>query len=1036
MINQQPVLILVFDHTGTVLVGARVILRSITGERTIELVFDETAQAYRAPEYVEPGEYTAQVSAEGYEGDERIVQVDPAGLTATFVLGKQGLSFLYRGTVRMPFERQPDLLAIQLEADVGKRLEESGKIDDAFVAAPVHELGSLVERVEVGEQITRQAVVVVRFHPNVTEEQRREFVRALAQVEGIRAFGPVIRLDGESVSFLGRELVVKFKAHITLEEVPSIAHRYNLEVQRHIPYAGNTFVLQTAAAPSYDLLDDCETLVKSGFVEYAEPNLYGTAVYDAINPTDFLYANQWHLPFIGLPDAWQVLRDSNPAGVLPGDSGDRTFGSQNIIISVMDSGVETQTPLGIVSPRHPDFQGNVTGGASKFYRVFDFTSMVANNNTTDGDHGSNCAGVATGRANNASVVAGENEGIVGAAGNCRLIAARTGTNEVNMADAYIWIAGFDPDSPLATFPAPINPGADVITNSFGFSSGMAISGLMRDCFDYLTTYGRGGKGVVLCFSAGNANSVFNLLRPWAAYEKTIAVAASTDADVKAWYSNFGNGIDVCAPSNGGTLAITTATEVGTGALAGHTGGGLDYINNFGGTSSATPLTAGVAALMLSINPRLTWVELREILRDTAVQIDAANTDPVGQWSGGYSQWYGFGRIDANAAVIGARDYGHTTDIVVRENVADTGAVPSASPWWHSPDIWVRRADEPIPALAYNANPPHQNAERGHDNFVYCRVKNIGTRMSNEVYIRAMITHFGGMEFRYPTDFIPTNRPGQAVAVPMPTGTYLIGETKIDNLAPGADQIVKMRWPAALIPPETVNMNGVNVAWHPCLLLEASPHDGIVPASSGWDIQRDNNIAQRNITIVNAGEAVDAFFAGIVMGTSDLVGVQSLVLDRSQLSDDARVFVRFADDKIMSAVTKYVKAVLAGEEPGGESYPPRRKKPCGVEILVQTRLAIKCCDGSSIIIKAPAGTHIGWQTGGAPFKLATYQGQEVVEITGAESVVELPVRVPGQEFTPLMVGISRSDGDGPLGELALTQRRGDGELSAGYGIAAE
>ena len=76
------------------------------------------------------------------------------------------------------------------------------------------------------------------------------------------------------------------------------------------------------------------------------------------------------------------------------------------------------------------------------------------------------------------------------------------------------------------------------------------------------------------------------------------------------------------------------------------------------------MAAGVGALVLSANPNLTWAEVRDILRETAVRIDTDNTDPFGIWRDAegiaynapgyarphYSRWYGFGRIDAAAAV--------------------------------------------------------------------------------------------------------------------------------------------------------------------------------------------------------------------------------------------------------------------------------------------------------------------------------------------------------------------------------------------------
>src|SRR5215469_13451677 len=124
--------------------------------------------------------------------------------------------------------------------------------------------------------------------------------------------------------------------------------------------------------------------------------------------------------------------------------------------------------------------------------------MVANNNSRQGGHGTCCAGIATALANNPSGVMGQNEGVAGSAANCRLMAIERPFpgSEVGYSDMYIWVGGFDPASSTLGFPAPISPGADVITNSFGYSVGMPISGLMKDTFDYLTTYGRGVRGVL------------------------------------------------------------------------------------------------------------------------------------------------------------------------------------------------------------------------------------------------------------------------------------------------------------------------------------------------------------------------------------------------------------------------------------------------------------------------------------------------------------------------------------------------------------
>jgi hypothetical protein len=75
------------------------------------------------------------------------------------------------------------------------------------------------------------------------------------------------------------------------------------------------------------------------------------------------------------------------------------------------------------------------------------------------------------------------------------------------------------------------------------------------------------------------------------------------------------------------------------------------------------MVAGTGALLLSANPKLTWTDVRDILRSTAVPIDKKNRSAWGIWRDPdgaafgapdyagpyYSRWYGFGRIDAAAA---------------------------------------------------------------------------------------------------------------------------------------------------------------------------------------------------------------------------------------------------------------------------------------------------------------------------------------------------------------------------------------------------
>jgi len=85
-----------------------------------------------------------------------------------------------------------------------------------------------------------------------------------------------------------------------------------------------------------------------------------------------------------------------------------------------------------------------------------------------------------------------------------------------------------------------------------------------------------------------------------------------------------------------------------------------FTNTFGGTSSACPVVAGVAALVLSINPYLTAREVKQLLQETADKIVDPNPDPqfglrLGTYNAsGHSQWFGYGKVNAARAVDAAR----------------------------------------------------------------------------------------------------------------------------------------------------------------------------------------------------------------------------------------------------------------------------------------------------------------------------------------------------------------------------------------------
>jgi subtilisin family serine protease len=157
------------------------------------------------------------------------------------------------------------------------------------------------------------------------------------------------------------------------------------------------------------------------------------------------------------------------------------------------------------------------------------------------------------------------------------------------------------------------------------------------------------------------------------------VGAVTDQSFKAPYSEECASLLVVAGSNGGNASITTSDIQGTNGYS-----TTDCTSDFGGTSAATPIVSGVISLMLSANPNLGWKDVQYILMTTAIKVDAGDSDWTTNGAGReVSHKYGYGLVDANAAVLASQLYTNYLNVSINRIyspvVRDGGSIPETGP---------------------------------------------------------------------------------------------------------------------------------------------------------------------------------------------------------------------------------------------------------------------------------------------------------------------------------------------------------------------
>jgi subtilisin-like proprotein convertase family protein/subtilisin family serine protease len=478
---------------------------------------------------------------------------------------------------------------------------------------------------------------------------------------------------------------VTFRESLPPEQVDEFAGRYGLI--KTATYGDRDYLFQLTDHTGMNPVKLVVTLTEQEpLVESAEHDLnQRMTTYQLVLPTDPAYARQWHLhtrfsdsafdprSSAQCEAAWKLLDD---------------FGSEDVVVGVTDDGCKMN---------HPDFNSPGKFAAWGYLRgprlitSADIDASPTEMYKPGANHGTSCAGV----------IAGEVDAMLtaGAAPDCRLLPIQWESSGPSL---------FISDSKLLSVLNFVADKVDILSNSWG---GVPFSVWIPQVITRITELarngGRRGRGIVFLWAAGNENCPIhhnasvnipytNGWSPdgsrWVGVDTArefrnnlvgipglMHVAALASTARRSHYSNYGTGIMISAPtSNSHKYWRLSVRGLGITTTTGEVGG---ITERFGGTSSATPLVAGIAALTISANPELTALEVVSILKQTAskdLSLDGyprtppASFDPNPAWDvspvapfnqgdftntgdaeGTWSPWFGHGRVDAQRAVAEA-----------------------------------------------------------------------------------------------------------------------------------------------------------------------------------------------------------------------------------------------------------------------------------------------------------------------------------------------------------------------------------------------
>ena len=571
------------------------------------------------------------------------------------IAGFQAPDFYYYHNEKIYLPLSTEILIICFEDDVTKEQREAIVRDD-----PVLE--------RITDENLPSGLVMVKVVEGLDKTDIVEAIERLNTLQQVRYSSPIFQYRDMKIVLMDR-FIVRFKADISESDIRALNQENGVEIVSKSPYRHNRYVLRVGNAKVKNVIAVANLYNENPKIKYAAPDFLVIGAY-CNTPNDTYFSSQWGLNNTGQnpPGGTEDADIDAPEGW------DITTGSSDIVIAIIDRGVDIgHEDLAAKIWVNEDEQigdGNGDGrpgianvdddgdglidedSAGRQPGELGYTNDLVNDDDENGymddfhgwdfvnndndprppaideAHGTACAGLAAAQSNNGKGIAG----VCWGAQIMPLMASYSSSLWISAkAEAidYAWANG-----------------ADVLSNSWITPPHPDIT----DAIIQAKNYGRDGKGCVIVACTGNDG--YDAIWYPSSLSETIAVGAVDNKGVRWDYSNYGDGLDVVAPSTSGqTSGVFFWTTDINGIQAGYNNPNNmpdrgddagNYYKWFSGTSAAAPQVAGFAGLILSVDNTLTSEEVRWLMRNSA--------DDLGDV--GWDKYYGAGRINVYNALHG------------------------------------------------------------------------------------------------------------------------------------------------------------------------------------------------------------------------------------------------------------------------------------------------------------------------------------------------------------------------------------------------